>query len=319
MKCLKPITLPRRSPGQILSMTVPCGKCLQCRIQKRKEWQLRMLHELDDWETASFVTLTYNDYYLPFPEPYMISGKGEKTQYSKPIGPITPYWPTLKKNHLQKFLKRLRKNYDTKIKYFACGEYGENNQRPHYHLILYGLGLSGDARTHVMACWPFCDWQNPAIAQGSFGLVEPESVGYVAGYIDKKYSGEIGLLAYESLGREPPFRLGSQGLGKNYIDKNIQQMLDNGYVTLRGKKRSIPRYYIKKLEENGYTLDTKDNQEEQQKERNYAIIGLNHSDSEIRKMQRPDISATIDQAMQKVSEQREKNLAAKISQKKSKF
>ena len=39
---------------------------------------------------------------------------------------------------IQKFLKRLRKAYRGKLRYFVAGEYGEQTARPHYHMILYG-------------------------------------------------------------------------------------------------------------------------------------------------------------------------------------
>ena len=109
MKCLNPITLQTISPLYPRGLIVPCGKCLQCRIQKRREWSLRMLHELDVWDKAVFLTLTYNDQSLPYNGPYMLSGPGEKYQYKSPIGPVVDCWPSLCKEDLQKFWKRLRK------------------------------------------------------------------------------------------------------------------------------------------------------------------------------------------------------------------
>ena len=44
---------------------------------------------------------------------------------------------TLQKSDLQKFFKRLRKKTHEKISYYAVGEYGDNTQRPHYHIILF--------------------------------------------------------------------------------------------------------------------------------------------------------------------------------------
>ena len=58
-------------------------------------------------------------------------------------------------------------------------------ERPHYHLIIYGLGLNIEDRTLIMDAWPYCDWSNSHIRNKSFGLVEPDSVRYVAQYIDK--------------------------------------------------------------------------------------------------------------------------------------
>ena len=120
MYCIQPITIqvPIKGFKAFQDLAVPCGKCIGCRIAKRKEWSLRMLHELTYHPQSSFITLTYDDYHLPSDN-------------------------SLKKRHLQLFIKRLRKNLgERRIKYFACGEYGGQTMRPHYHAILFGSGLS---------------------------------------------------------------------------------------------------------------------------------------------------------------------------------
>ena len=123
-------------------------------------------------------------------------------------------------------------------------------------------------------------------------------------------------MEYSSRAREPVFRVGSQGLGLNYLDKNIETMVQNGYVTQSGNKRSIPRYYLNKLSEMGLVPDTKKNQEEAQIQRNEAITGLSYTDRELMLIPRPDIRETINLAMDDSREQRGKNLAAKIAQRK---
>ena len=63
---------------------VPCGRCQACRVNKTKEWSVRLLHESEYWPTALFLTLTYNDDSLP-------------------------EFKSLVKDHLVLFYKRLRK------------------------------------------------------------------------------------------------------------------------------------------------------------------------------------------------------------------
>ena len=86
MYCVQPITIqvPIKGIKAFQDLEVPCGKCIGCRIAKRKEWSLRMLHELTYHPQSSFITLTYDDYNLPSDN-------------------------SLKKRHLQLFIKRLRK------------------------------------------------------------------------------------------------------------------------------------------------------------------------------------------------------------------
>ena len=181
-----------------------------------------MYHELTYSPDASFITLTYHDDHLP------------------PNG-------SLVKEDAVKFMKRLRKSTDIKIRYYLTGEYGDTTQRPHYHAILYGLGLNNDHKTLVMRAWPYCDWHQPSIRHDSFGLVEAASIQYVAGYIQKKLTGEQGVLLYENTGRTPPFSLFSKGIGREYADQNIEQIKNNLELTMRGNSITIPRYYVKRL------------------------------------------------------------------------
>ena len=220
MQCTNPIRIQVSKKNSFVNkypdgLQVPCGKCLACRIQKRKEWQTRMLHELSSHKDNSFVTLTYNDDSLPANL-------------------------SLVKSDLQKYFKRLRKSIAPhRIKYFACGEYGETTFRPHYHCIIFGLGLRPEHQQLIRD-----NWQKGHV---HVGQAEPDSIGYVAGYIDKKYSGDLADEEYYQLGREPVFRISSNGLGRDYCDSNSEQIKSNLYITVRGVKQSVPRYYIKRL------------------------------------------------------------------------
>lgn len=218
MKCLKPVRLTknldrREFPDGLL---VPCGKCFQCRIQKRQEWTIRMIHELDSWESSSFITLTYDDEHCP------------------------PFHSLVKKD-LQKFFKRLRKRLsydDRKIKYYACGEYGDQTHRPHYHAIIFGLAPT-EKRT-LEKVWPFGFVHT--------GIAEPDSIRYVAQYIDKKLTGDEAIKEYTDKNREAVFRILSQGIGKEFVKKNKEQILRNEKITHHGRPYPFPRYYIKLLE-----------------------------------------------------------------------
>lgn len=138
----------------------PCGQCLPCRINRRRVWTLRLLLELRDFSTASFVTLTYAPEFLP------------------KNGSLDRSAPTL-------FLKRLRKKvYPRKVRYYVAGEYGGQTGRPHYHLILFGIDPFADEHA-IKACW------TDAKTKKSLGLVhigtcEHDSIQYVAGYVTKK-------------------------------------------------------------------------------------------------------------------------------------
>lgn len=173
----------------------PCGKCTPCRIRRVSEWQLRLQFEANSWKHVAFVTLTYSDEFLP-------------------RNPFT-FEPTLDKKELQLFWKRLRKRLKRKIKYFACGEYGSLNSRPHYHAIIYGLDALNDSdRQAVIDSWPYCesfmfDWKKK---HNAIDVANEHCMRYVAGYVQKKLFGKDAEV-YKIKGVIPPFQCASQGLG----------------------------------------------------------------------------------------------------------
>lgn len=143
---------------------IPCGVCVGCRMEHAKQWKIRNCLEWQSHKEAYFVTLTYDDGHLPINE----------------LGQ-----PMLVKRHLQLFMKRLRKNVGN-FRYFACGEYGSNTHRSHYHILLYGhlsgfelVGVNKFTCPDVARCWPY--------GQHIIEEVTPGSIAYVSRYcVDKQ-------------------------------------------------------------------------------------------------------------------------------------
>lgn len=134
---------------------------------------------------------------------------------------------------LQKFFKRLRKQLGKhRIKYFACGEYGEHTHRAHYHAIVFGLSVL-DASILMPDVW----------TKGFFKImpVYYESCRYVCNYVMKKYNGDKAKEEYGE--RQIPFQLASQGLGKKYALTHRKQITENNGVTVGGINKGFPKYY----------------------------------------------------------------------------
>lgn len=214
---------------------------MACRIARAATWAVRLSHESYDWDKSVFVTLTYNN------ENYPADGM-------------------LNKNELQKFIKRLRRRISGEIKYYATGEYGNelpkgsdgsgapgrpsgapaSNGRPHYHLIIYGLGIKDHKcykYKNVWACigGPIYEaWKNSDGATMGFvwlGTVTYDSCRYTAEYIQKK-------LYYKMGNKCQPFSIMSKGLGKGYVDRNLKKFEETLTIIYQGKKVAIPPYYI---------------------------------------------------------------------------
>lgn len=291
MNCINPKKL--QPKGHPETITVGCGKCLSCRIAKRKEWSTRLWHELAYHDKSVFLTLTYDDNHLPDND-------------------------SLRLVHLQLYFKRLRKRLcGRKIKYFACGEYGGNTSRPHYHAIIYGVGLDRDDKRIMRECWDYCDWTVDSIKRNSFGVVTPKSINYVAGYIHSKLSGKMAIEQYENTGREPVFRLISQGIGKQFALDNQEQIRENMCITQFGSKLTIPRYYINKLELDTEPLKDASIYVEAETVEHYTGLNITHKDL----IQSGDIEAEkkYRNGLKKSRLQRNRTLQAQVDLKSSKL
>ena len=224
-----------------MPMTVNCGQCIGCRLERSRQWAIRCVHEAQLHDENMFLTLTFDDEHLD------------------PVG-------SLRKEDFQKFMKRLRKKiYPKKVKYFHCGEYGEKFARPHHHAIIFGyefpdkeickINHNGDHlyRSGMLDdLWPF--------GFAVIGNVTFESAAYVARYITKKQNGHKALDHYDTqfydkktgevIRREPEYCTMSRrpAIAKDWYKKFGNEVHDYDEIILRDKKMRPPRYYDKLLE-----------------------------------------------------------------------
>lgn len=220
MQCLYPvgILLPDKR-----AMYVPCGQCMACRINRAQDWALRLWIESRQYSDLCFVTLTYND--------ENCSG-------------------SLCKRDLQLFNKRLRKARS--FRFFACGEYGSSTRRPHYHMIVFGIGVDDsvwkgkryDSRSHGWYCqcdfWPF--------GHVYLGEVTPQSIAYVCKYTTKAVFGKGAVSAYDELCLERPFNTMSRrpGIG-SFVSRDYVESHNWYHFKDMDRYNKLPRYYVNKF------------------------------------------------------------------------
>lgn len=165
MKCSKPYV--------INSQAHACTRCLACLINRRRLWAHRIKLEALNHAHNSFLTLTYSDENLP----KLSSGDG---------------W-TLQLRDLQLFLKKLRRRVEpSKLRYFAVGEYGEKNQKPHYHLAIFGGSSCSYGRSRYSkiydTCCEWCELCRDCWGLGHIfnGELNDKTAPYICGYVVKK-------------------------------------------------------------------------------------------------------------------------------------
>lgn len=231
---------PLKAVNSTNPINIPCGNCTGCRIDRVDQWATRCYHESQMHEHNSFLTLTYSNDHLP--DDYGVSVRT-----------------------FQLFMKRLRfEIFPTKIRYFGCGEYGEQTLRPHYHALIFGYAFpdrefhstttQGDrlySSTLLSKAWPY--------GNALIGDVTIKSAGYVAGYCMKKITGDLAashyLRTHPRTGLvnqvEPEFALQSSrpGIGAAWFERFKSDAFPSDFVVVDGRQKPVPRYYVKKLTE----------------------------------------------------------------------
>lgn len=245
------IVFNKRDGFSDLEVKVPCGQCIGCRLERSRQWAMRCVLEASLHEENSFLTLTYSDDNLP------------------PHG-------SLRVSDFQSFMKRLRFQYsDRQIRFFHCGEYGENYGRPHYHALLFGFDLPDKVfwkeengnKYYVSATLGTVLVDHKPVHTGTglwhygnsiIGEVTFESAAYVARYVTKKITGPWKEFVYERVDEEtgeivsltPEYTTMSRrpGIGAQWFEKYKTDVYPHDFVVLRNKKLRPPKYYDQLLE-----------------------------------------------------------------------
>lgn len=222
--------------------TIPCGKCIGCRLEYSRQWADRLMleYKFHNPDECWFVTYTYDDENVPIN--FYIASDGQR-------------YPSLSldKAEFRQFNKSLRKHYPDGLRFFAAGEYGEQTFRPHVHAIYFGLPLDFEK----LVKWKVTDqgftlykcpeleafWNRGNVLVSS---VSWETCAYVARYVTKKLNGDASKF-YEEFNIEPEFSLMSRrpGIGRKYFDLH-PEIVEQGIHVSAGSRAinsSAPRYF----------------------------------------------------------------------------
>ena len=234
MRCLYPRNVGFKSDGKTIAWSpknlskeypkfqLPCGKCIECRLDYSKNWAVRATHEAQLYRNNVFITLTYNEENIG----------NNKLDY----------------RDFQLFIKRLRETVDEKLSYMVCGEYGSKTKRMHWHAIIFNYRPK-DAIPHYKTELGDQVYTSHALTElwgkgnTEFGSVTFKSAAYVARYATKQL--EHGNDSEHSF--KPIFKTSRhRAIGKAWLEKYYKDIFNYGSVILSGgKKTSIPRYYEK--------------------------------------------------------------------------
>jgi hypothetical protein len=235
-----PVFSPRLSFQGAKPFHIACGRCAGCRLDKRRQWGLRIMHEASQHEANSFLTMTIAD---------------EHRDRSQSVSV----------RQVQLFNKRLR-HLTGGHRFVVAGEYGEHTKREHYHQITFGHDFMADAKPWSKTQHGVL-YRSPSLeavwglGQVLIGSVTLQSAEYVAGYVRKKLDGA----AAEEYRRQdvdpvtgevrewyvsPPFFLTSRrpGIGASWFERFKDDAFPSDFLVMNGKRVTVPRYYLNRLE-----------------------------------------------------------------------
>ncbi|QCQ84644.1 replication initiator protein [Blackfly microvirus SF02] len=270
-------------PKYFKDFPLPCGKCTGCRLERSRQWAVRLMHEAQLHKKTSFVTLTYKNTELPgsaarniedslraLRSPQLRTALDRRAHAEARAHDDQE--PSLSKGDLKAFTNRLNtaahRRFGNGVKYYACGEYGETTHRPHYHIAIYGEDFADDRipwklsnghqlwrSSRLATLWPHGD--------ADIGELTFESAAYIARYIMKKITGAKAHDHYkrEKEGKEywlePEFNVMSRrpGIASRWFEQNHSDVYPHDHVISRGHPAKPPRYYdylLEKIDEHMY-------------------------------------------------------------------
>lgn len=234
---------------------IPCGQCVGCRLKKSSDWAVRCVHESYCYDNNIFITLTYKP---------ILDENGIDIYHNA----------RLDKTHLQKFNKRLRRyleyypdlfktqkcSYRDSFSYYGCGEYGDKNNRPHFHQLIFNLDFKDKIyyQTHNGNKY----YRSPTLekiwGKGMcvIGELNFKTSAYTARYCmkklsknDKNYKGEFAVMSRRV------------AIGRIFFNKYFKEIYRDDSIIIEKRHLKPPLYYdclYRKLnEEHFLSLKTK--------------------------------------------------------------
>lgn len=226
-----------------VAYTVPCGRCAPCLKRRTDQWIFRIQKEELNSSSSLFVTLTYNTTHIPITRnKYMSLRRKDFQDFMKRLRSLQEY-------HKEELGEKYK--YQDPIKYYGCGEYGDQRKRPHYHAII----LNADPDL-IQRAWMKQPPGSPAgtktpIGSIYIGDVTTSSIAYTCKYLDKKVDGQR-KMRHDRDDRESEFSMMSKNLGASYLTKEVikyhRGVPERNYLHgTFGKKVPIPKYYANQI------------------------------------------------------------------------
>ena len=267
-------SIPAVYDKRVLQVPVGCGKCMECKKQKARQWQVRLQEEIKKNKNGKFVTLTFSNESI--------------REIAKEIKGLNGYEldNEIATIATRRFLERWRKKYKKSVRHWLVTELGGKGTE---NIHIHGLIWTDEKKEEIIKIWKYGYADIKDKTNG--GYVNEKTVNYIVKYINKtdekhrEYNSKM---------------LTSAGIGKEYTEREDSKLnkynpgnTKETYTTKDGSKINLPIYYRNKI----YT------EEEREK------LWIEKLDQKIRWVNgiKIDVSKGEDQYYKILEEERKKN------------
>lgn len=286
MACFKPLTAFQTESGEVVfnevgnirrELSLPCGQCIGCRLERSRQWAVRCMHEAQMHEYSCFITLTYDDESVP------VDGSLRYSDYQQFMKRLRARATRARQRRLRgNTVKELRHESDIgrnderclfserEIRFYMAGEYGETTGRPHFHAILFGVFFAdrtpigrSPAGDDLFTSATLADvWNRGHVSLGDANF---KTAAYVARYCCSKVTGELADEHYKRVSSDgevywiqPEFNHMSlkPGIGVPWFKKFWRDVYPSDTVIVNGRECKPPKSYDRLLREtDGFLAD----------------------------------------------------------------
>ena len=221
--------IPPVKDERVKYVPIGCQNCMECRKQKQRGWQVRLLEDIEHHRNGKFITLTFsNESYADLAE----ECKGiEGYELDNAIATLA----------VRRFLERWRKKYTTSLRHWLVTELGHQGTE---HVHIHGIIWTNEPLTEVEEKWKYgFMWKGDE--ERKLNYVNACTVNYITKYISKV---DLDHMYYKSI------VLTSAGIGREYTknwsstqNKYKGKETIETYRTTTGHKIAMPIYWRNKI------------------------------------------------------------------------
>lgn len=231
--------IPPVTDNRVLYVPIGCNQCMECRKQKARGWQIRLLEEIKTTQHGKFITLTFSNQWYT-----QISSNSENLQELKHIPTLKGYARdnAIATTSTRLFLERWRKKYKRSLRHFFVTELGHEGTE---NIHLHGIVWTKENFDTIAKFWKYGHVWPTDKQQRKNNYVTSRTVNYIIKYITKKDEKHQHYTA---------IILTSPGIGGSYqrsfsakSNAYKDQATNQTYRTDTGHKIALPTYYRNKL------------------------------------------------------------------------